>query len=458
MSDEDNRPIVLVVDDEPGVLKLIYRQLVQLPYKIIPTTSPAEAMHLLETLPVAMLLCDLNMPHTDGNIILVKARDTNPDIVSVAISGGSDYEATIKAVNEGGIWKYIQKPWNQQELLDLVTVGVERFLKLQNPHDKLKDLARTRIMTPAADSRESAATEVMPARERKRPRRVLGHKTDLAGADTGLDLTGLLGDRYSLGGIIGEGGLGTVYKATDLLLNMPVAVKVLNAQVSTNERAIATLKEEARIAMQLSHKHIVRLHNIQQEKNHYYLVMEYVKGHTLWDVMEQHGPLALDSVLQIVYVCSDAISYAHRRGVLHRDLKPDNLLLDENGILKIIDFGIACLVNTQKLNEAIMGTPAYMSPEQIRGERLDARTDVYSMGVIVFELLAGQGPLPDDISFDDVLEKLPLNVSCPQIPTVISDVIAQAVAPDREERWGSMYAFSSAMIDAAHQLSPPAET
>ncbi len=439
---EDERPMVLVVDDEQEVLKLMYRQLAQLPYNIVPTTSPAEALHLIQTQEVAVLLCDLNMPHTDGNVILSKARAANPHIVSVAISGGADTAMTIKAVNEGGIWKYITKPWKHDELNNLVNDGVERYLKLRRPQSKLKELAQAGDDTSAPDS--------VPERVAKPPRRVIGKKAELgvASADNG-GLSGILGDRYELGGILGEGGIGTVYKAQDLFLNMPVAVKILNAEVSGNELAIATLKDEARIAMQLSHKHIVRLHNLQKEGRHYYLVMEYVKGQTLWDIVNKHGALALDSVLQIVYVCSDAISYAHRHGVLHKDLKPDNILLDEDGVLKIIDFGIACLANAQSEEAIIMGTPAYMSPEQLRGEKLDARSDIYSLGMIVYELLTGKPPFPGDITLENVWDHLPADVSNLPVSPEIADVIECAVALHSEDRFESMFAFSTALIDAA---------
>lgn len=298
----DEELIVLIVDDEESVLKLMARQLAELPYKVVPTTSAAEALHLIETQEVALLLCDLNMPQTDGSVILAKARVLNPDIVSVVISGGADTAITIKAVNEGGIWKYIEKPW-------------------------------------------------------------------------------------------------------------------------------------------------------KREGSQYYLVMEYVRGQTLWDIGTQHGALALDSVLQILYVCSDALSYAHRHGVLHKDLKPDNILLADDGVLKIIDFGIACLVDAQRSVDAIMGTPAYMSPEQLRGDALDARSDIYSMGIIVCELLTGMPPFPGTITLDNIWDHLPFDTSRLPVAEAMRNVIAQATDPERDERFDSMFEFGAALIDAAQNTN-----
>ena len=131
---------------------------------------------------------------------------------------------------------------------------------------------------------------------------------------------------------------------------------------------------------------------------------------------------------------------------------PDNVLITEDGLLKIIDFGIACLAKTQDVSDTIMGTPAYMSPEQVRGDILDIRTDVYSMGMIVYELLVGKTPFPEEVTLDTVLDFLPLNVSAPQIPPAVADIIEQALSLDREDRWESIFAFSTALIDAGQKL------
>ncbi len=450
MLSDSNRPLVLIVDDEEEILKLIYRQLVECSCEIIPTASPAEAIHILQNREVAVLLCDLHLPGVGGHAVLAAARAANPDIVSIVISGGEDYDAMIRAVNEGGIWKYITKPWRQAELFTMVQNAVARYQRMRRPQARLRNLAdeAEQQALRRGTGMEAAAREFVHVV--KKPRRAWFPEP--ADDEERIEEGALLSNRYELGGIIGEGGIGTVYRAYDTLLGMPVAVKVLNDQLSGNATAIATLTEEARIAMRLSHKHIVRLHNLQKAGSRYYLVMEYVKGRTLLDILELHGRLDLDTVLQIVYVCSDAISYAHRQGVLHRDLKPDNLLLTEDGVLKIIDFGIACLVKAQTENDAVMGTPVYMSPEQVRGEWLDSRTDVYSMGVITLELLTGSLPFPENVGVRDVLRYLPIRVTASDVPPPIVPVIEKAVATDREERWPSLYAFSSALIDAAQQV------
>jgi serine/threonine-protein kinase len=199
--------------------------------------------------------------------------------------------------------------------------------------------------------------------------------------------------------------------------------------------------------MQLSHRHIVRLHNLQKTGDNYFLVMEYVQGRTLWEILTRYGKLPLGTVRQVVQVCADALSYAHRHGVLHRDLKPANLLLSQDGVLKIIDFGVACLLDAQPDEDRVVGTPVYMSPEHIRGEKLDARTDVYSLGIIVHELLLGQTPFPRNSSCDEVLDLIPAQLS--GLPDDILRVLGKAISPEQEERYPNVQAFASALMDVA---------
>ena len=259
----------------------------------------------------------------------------------------------------------------------------------------------------------------------------------------------MLGKRYRLVEVLGEGGMGTVYKADDLLLGMPVAVKILAERISRDESAITTLKEEARIAMQLSHRHIVRIHNLQKSGGHYFLVMEYVEGRTFRDILKRYSCLPLDTVLQVVRVCSDALSYAHRHGVLHRDLKPANLMLAEDGVLKIIDFGVACLIDKETEKENVFGTLIYMSPEQVRGEAVDCRTDVYSLGLIIYELLTGHNPFPQTTTDPDVIVAGPPALS--DLPANIRDVVERAVAVRRTARWPTVEMFSRALMEAARK-------
>jgi CheY-like chemotaxis protein len=298
---------ILVVDDDELVLEVVQKLLSTLPYTVVATSSPEKAIQILSMWEIAVLLCDLNMPQIDGVEVLTKARQINPDVVSILITGFADHEATIRAINEGGIWKFIPKPWKNEELVEVMKQAVERYDRLHRPQKELSTLAQG--VTARMKSREEV---------RVRPKQVVVVKKKRAAEE-------LPGGRYKLGEVIGEGGTGIVYKAEDLLLGMPVAIKIISPDLAGDREVIETLKEEARIAIQLSHRHIVRLHNLQISGGEYYLVMEYVKGETFRHILSVYGKLPLDSVLQLVEVACDALSYAHRHGIVHQDLKPENL-------------------------------------------------------------------------------------------------------------------------------------
>ncbi len=227
---------VLIVDDDESILSLITRQLEGLLCTIIPTSSSAEAIHILKSREIAVLLCDLNMPEIGGNVVLTTAREANPNIISILITGASDHSATIKAINEGGISKYLAKPWKKEEFVAIVTEGLEQYEHLCHQQAKLESLAC---------SLETHSKNIFPSQKNKkesdpdkRSRKKQNHKKTKASKRDQL-----VNDRYKLGKIIGQGGMGTVFKATDLLLDMPVAIKVLHPRFTHDDSAIATLKE-----------------------------------------------------------------------------------------------------------------------------------------------------------------------------------------------------------------------
>ncbi|MBA4386491.1 MAG: hypothetical protein C0404_00840 [Verrucomicrobia bacterium] len=424
---------ILVVDDDELVLEVVQKLLSGLPYTVVATSSPAKAIQILSMWEVAVLLCDLNMPDIDGIEVLNRAREINPDIVSILITGFADQEATIRAINEGGIWKYIPKPWKNEELVAVVNQAVERYDRLHRPQAELTSLAR------GVTARMRVKDDIKP---RSKP--VVVFKKKRAAEE-------LPGGRYKLGEVIGEGGTGIVYRAEDMLLGMPVAVKIISPELAGDKEIIETLKEEARIAMQLSHRHIVRLHNLQISGGEYYLVMEYVKGETFRQILSVYGKVPLDSVLQVVEVACDALAYAHRHNVIHQDLKPENMLLTDDGVLKIIDFGIAGFINVKRKTQSIMGTPAYMSPEQIRGEDLDARTDIYSLGIIVYEMLTGECVFPPGTHPQTVLQMMPPKLT--GLPDDLLDVLNKAVAMNRDDRLKSAGAFARSFIGAGAPIA-----
>ena len=258
-----------------------------------------------------------------------------------------------------------------------------------------------------------------------------------------------LGSRYRLRNVLGDGGVGTVYRADDKMLDITVAVKVLHPALSRDRSAVKALKAEARTTMQLSHRYIVRLYDFQKAGANYYLVMEYVDGRTLHEILREYGRLPLSTVLQLVTAIADGLSYAHRRGILHNDLKPGNLMLDVDGVPKIIDFGIACAVHSAIATHYVMGTPGYMSPEQIEGDLLDVRTDIYALAIIAWELLAGREPFPSDVDEAHFAKRTPPRLA--GVPEAVADVLARAMAYDRTERYPDIVAFADAFLAASKE-------
>ncbi|MBN1673454.1 MAG: protein kinase [Kiritimatiellae bacterium] len=443
---------VLVVDDDNVILTMVERLLSCVPHNLILTASPQEALEILKTTEIAVLLCDMAMPQLDGTVVLSEARKLRPDIVSILVSGKADRDSTIRAINEGGIWKFILKPWQPEELIRTVEEALQRYENLCWQKQKLEDLAKSMEATikrktevtarkrgAAAHGRPEAYAKAHVVVQKRRITPRIVHRRKDSGAS--------LGKRYRILELIDEGGMGTVYKAQDTLLGIPVAVKVLSPSYTSVNANVRALKEEARIAMQLSHRHIVRLHNLQITGGSYFLVMEFVEGCTFRQILHENDKLPLNIVLQVVDICADALDYAHRHDVLHRDLKPENIMLASDGVLKIIDFGLACLMSAEEGPELIAGTPIYMSPEQIRGELMDQRTDIYSLGAIAYELLSGYPPFPADATAEEILSLGPPDL--PDIPDTVREVIQRALSANREDRWPSAGSLSRALSQAS---------
>ncbi|MEI6969984.1 MAG: serine/threonine-protein kinase [bacterium] len=258
--------------------------------------------------------------------------------------------------------------------------------------------------------------------------------------------------RYKLLELISKGGGGTVYKAEDRMLGLAVAIKVLPERVTRDRPTMARFKHEAGIALQLSHENIVKLHNLEMDRNRVFLVMEFVDGRDFRRILSSHSVLPLVPVMQVVKACAKALDYAHSRGVIHMDLKPENLMLTTESTLKIVDFGTAHRIDTiQAAGRTIVeGSPPYMSPEQLRGEPLDARTDVYSLGAIAYELVSGNPPVPVDADIETMLAARPGQIL--SLPGNVSDVICRALEKNREHRWRSAGEFYRELL-RAHEES-----
>src|ERR1700678_3911234 len=224
----------------------------------------------------------------------------------------------------------------------------------------------------------------------------VAHPSGLAGisstsaADEGRFIAGtLLGGRYRIAGLLGRGGMGEVYRATDLTLGQAVALKFLPETASSDDRALARFYNEVRMARQVTHPNVCRVYNIGQVESQHYISMEYVDGENLAALMRRIGRLPPDKAAEIARKLCAGLAAAHEKGVLHRDLKPANVMIDGRGNVVIMDFGLAGL--TEQLQADVRsGTPAYMAPEQLAGTEVTAKSDLYSLGLVIYELFTGK--------------------------------------------------------------------
>ncbi len=210
-------------------------------------------------------------------------------------------------------------------------------------------------------------------------------------------MTRQIKDEYEIVGEIGSGGMATVYKAVQKSLDRPVAIKELKKAYQADAQIVRRFERESRVAASLQHENIVHIYDFWK-RPHYSIVMEYVDGANLADVIEKTGPVPVDVGVMIAIQVCNALDYAHMRGLIHRDIKPSNIMIKRNGEVKLMDFGIAQSRNLEALTMpgTLIGTPAYMSPEQILGQSLDARSDIFSFGIVLYEMFTGIKPFRDD--------------------------------------------------------------
>ena len=260
----------------------------------------------------------------------------------------------------------------------------------------------------------------------------------------------LLGGRYELDGVVGRGGMAEVYRARDIRLDRVVAVKTLREDLARDATFQARFRREAQSAASLNHPSIIAVYDTGEDMagpaNVPYIVMEYVDGRTLRDLLREDRRLLPERALEITDGVLRALDYSHRHGIVHRDIKPANVMLTRSAEVKVMDFGIARAVSdaqaTMTQTAQVIGTAQYLSPEQARGERVDARSDLYSTGCLLYELLTGRPPFTGDspvaIAYQHVRENpVPPSRVDPEIPAWADSIVLKAMAKDPADRYQS---------------------
>jgi serine/threonine-protein kinase len=255
--------------------------------------------------------------------------------------------------------------------------------------------------------------------------------------------------------MIGTGGMADVYSAHDGRLNRDVAIKILRSDLARDPAFVARFRKEALAAAGLNHPGIVAVYDSGEDGTDSYIVMELVKGHTLRELLQEHTSIDPDTALKLTAGILEALEYSHSQGIIHRDIKPGNIMITTDGEIKVMDFGIAraladigaTMTNTWN----VVGTAQYLSPEQATGETADARSDIYSVGCVLYELLSGQAPFTGDtpvsIAFQHVSgELVPLTQRAPGVDPALGTICAVALSKDPAHRYQSAYAMLTDLL------------
>ena len=252
----------------------------------------------------------------------------------------------------------------------------------------------------------------------------------------------LVNDRYEILKLIGEGGMANVYLARDTILDRKVAVKILRGDLADDEKFVRRFQREAISASSLSHPNIVEIYDVGEDDGNFYIVMEYIEGKTLKQLIKKRGVLSLPETIDIMMQLLDAIASAHDSYIIHRDIKPQNIMIKDSGLVKITDFGIAMALNSGALTQtnSVMGSVHYLPPEQASGKGSTIRSDIYSLGILMFEMLTGKVPFKGDTAVEIALkhmkEPLPsVRALNPVVPQSVENIILKAAAKNPKNRY-----------------------
>ncbi|HEY3220952.1 MAG TPA: serine/threonine-protein kinase [Gemmatimonadales bacterium] len=271
-----------------------------------------------------------------------------------------------------------------------------------------------------------------------------------------------LGPEFTVGPLLGQGGFAAVFRARDNALNRDVAVKVLDVELAPSPNVAERFLREAQTVARLEHPHIVPIYKVGRQDEIFYIIMRCIDGPSLGDLLERHQKLSISDAARIARQVADALAYAHSHDIVHRDVKPDNVLLDKSGHVLVTDFGIAkaaqaaqAAPRTSQLTSEgmIIGTPQYMSPEQASGDNLDGRSDIYSLGIVLYQMLAGTPPFDGPSSASILAQQLtqppaPIRRERPDVPEEMAVVLDRMLDKNRAKRFQTAGEVSRALVGA----------
>ncbi len=472
------RARILVVDDGADNRDVLRRRLERSGHAVETAEHGRRALELLTAMPFDLVLLDVLMPELDGFAVLeaIKGNPALRDIPVIMISALDEMASIVRCI-EHGAEDFLPKPFDPVLLRARINASLEKKRLRDQEVEYLREVGRVIEAATAVEAgtyRQGALGPVarradelgrlarvfdrmvleMKAREARLRDQVRDLRQDIEEArrtskelpiavDGGNLHTGeRLGQRFEILAVLGRGGMGTVYRARDLDLEEEVAIKTLRPEFVRDATLLERFKDEIRLARRLSDQHIVRTHDFGEWGGVYFLTMEYVEGITVREVIDTRGRLGVSSTLAIAAQLAHSLAVAHEHGVIHRDIKPQNLLLDAAGVLKVMDFGVARLAErTTSVTEAglAVGTPTYMPPEQLMAEAVDARSDLYAAGVVLYECLTGQTPFQAPsvmVLVKKLLTEAPRSPAelNPEVPPALAALVLRLLAKLPEER------------------------
>jgi len=467
---------ILVVDDVADNRAVLERRLEREGHRVECAENGRAALELISRRRFDLILLDIMMPEVDGFEVLrrLKQSPETRDIPVIMISALDDLDSVVRCIEEGAE-DHLTKPFEPVLLRARITASLEkkRLRDREKEYlDEVKAIAAAAsavedgLYTPASLSRtamradelgrlarvfDGMAVEVKAREDRLREQvselrqeiEAVRRRAVVAGTgDVRLPVGHVLAGRYEIELLVGVGAMGTVYRALDRELTETVAVKVLRPELLADTTVVERFKAEVRLARRISHPSVVRTHDFGEADGVHYLTMEYVEGLTARALLDSRGRLSVAAVLALAGQLAQALEAAHAQGVIHRDIKPPNLLLDAGGTLKVMDFGVSRLSDTAGgagESGMLIGTPDYMAPEQLLGEDIDPRADLYATGVVLFECLTGQLPFRADTVVAKIAKVLGedpplLSALDRDIPQNLSALVGRLLARPREAR------------------------